>query len=77
MFFLGWACLSIAVPAHADKYGRKNTIIVSFVVTTAATILLLFSTSIYALLLASLILGLSAPGRVTVAFVFMQEHVTP
>ena len=77
MFFIGWACLSIVVPAHADKYGRKNTILVSFIITTIAAAMILFSTSVYVLLVGSLLLGMMAPGRVTVAFVYMQEFVTP
>ena len=77
MFFIGWAALSIVVPARADKYGRKNTILYSFIITTIATVLILISSSVYILLLGSLLLGMMAPGRVTVAFVYMQEFVTP
>ncbi len=77
MFFVGWAIFSIVIPARADKYGRKNTILVSYVITTLATIMILLSSSIYLLLLGSLILGMTAPGRVTVAYVYMQEAVTP
>ena len=39
--------------------------------------MILLSSSIYVLLIGSLLLGMMAPGRVTVAFVYMQEFVTP
>jgi MFS family permease len=77
MFFIGWAAFSMFIPYRADKVGRKNIILVSFIVTTIATFVILISSSIYILLTCSLIMGTMAPGRVTVAYVYMMESLTP
>ena len=77
MYFIGWSAFSIAIPSYADRNGRKIVILCSFVVASVATFLILVSSSIYMLLINSLLLGMTAPGRVTVAFVYMQEFVMP
>lgn len=62
MFFVGWAAFSMIIPHRADKIGRKNIILVSFIVTTISTFVILISSSIYILLACSFMMGTMAPG---------------
>lgn len=77
MFFLGWAICALIIPPRADKIGRKLIILISLVLTSFAMIVILFAGNLVWLVLASLLLGLTAPGRITVAFVYLMEFITP
>jgi MFS family permease len=77
MFFLGWAICALIVPPRADKIGRKLIVLISLILTSCAMIVILFAGTFVWLALSSLILGLTAPGRITVAFVYLMEFITP
>lgn len=77
MFFAGWAGLALILPARADRVGRRNISMVSLFVTACMVVLLLVSSSIYVLLIASLVMGLMSTGRIAVTFVYLMEFTTP
>lgn len=77
VFFAGWAGLALILPARADRVGRKMISLTSLFISALMVLVLLFSSSLKALLLASLVMGLMSSGRIAVTYVYMMEFLTP
>lgn len=76
-YFAGWALFSIFLPARANKKGRKPVVVLTFFMTTLSIIGTLFNQNILIHLGLSFTLGLFASGRISVAFVYLMELLTP
>ena len=72
-YFAGWALMVLIVPPLSDRYGRRKISLVSMVIQTMMTSCLLLSRQYWITCLCIFILGLNAPGRANVGFIYMTE----
>lgn len=72
-YFIGWALFSLVVPGLAYSIGRKPVMIASFFGSSGAIGLMLLLSDTYLLILLSFIVGLSAPGRISISFCYLCE----
>ena len=77
MIFLGWMVSSMIVPGLSDIYGRKK-FFVFFLIAQILSIFALNSSSTLSQALLSLFcFGFSGVGRSPLAYIYMQEMLTP
>lgn len=76
-YFLGWTLFSMFLPRYANTKGRKPVVLATFFMTTIAIAGIVFNKSLWIHFLLSLILGLFASGRISIAFTYMMEMLTP
>lgn len=77
MFFAGWALTIIPVPFFADKYGRRIIIAVCLFLNMIVILTLLLSSSLDLTISMMFFAGMLTSGRLTVAFVYINEFFTP
>ena len=77
MFFLGWTISAIIIPKLADKIGRKPVLQVIYVALLPISVGIILSKSILFTTAMLFLLGITANGTCSIAFVFMIEAIVP
>lgn len=76
-YFAGWALFATVLPFRANRKGRKSVIGLTFLASTIAIASTVFNKSLNMHIAIVFVMGLFASGRVSVAFVYLMEMLTP
>ncbi len=77
MYFAGWALTIIPIPYLADRFGRRKIIAISLFINILVILTLLLSHSLNLTICAMFFAGMITSGRLTVAFVYLNEFFMP
>ena len=74
-FFLGWTLFAVAIPRFADMYGRKIVFSTALLIQAPTIYGMIVSHSVMRTAALLFVMGMLAAGRMSVAFIFIQEMV--
>ena len=74
-FFLGWTLFAVAIPRMADMHGRKVVFSTALLIQAPCIYGLILSQSVHMTTALLFVMGIVAAGRISVAFLYIQEMV--
>lgn len=74
---MGWTLTCLVVPPIADRYGRKNIVLICMAISIGCYIWTLLTKNVNVTISMMFFEGMVTAGRITVAYVYMQELLTP